>query len=303
MAYNTLKGTKDFDSGFLMRTVLDIVNPDKIIEDAKKEMISADVSVLKPQVEVAASEATLQELKNKWKLQEKIQLANDQYQHELDMKQVEQDMGQLDEEKHAEVERATIQRILAAAQGQDPQGGVPGAGPASVLPQPTQPPQGLPPNLHLPGAAPSTLPPPPGMSPMAPPSGLPQPMPVPIQPRPPMPMPPPQMIQRPPLPLPVRPMGPGLNPAPGRPNASGLPSNYAKGPGQRDRIQPLSASSPSGGLGRPGVPAGIMSGAGLRGTPMDTPQIEAVNKAYKPLTLLPAGAAAGRKRKRGSRGR
>jgi hypothetical protein len=333
LMYNSLAGTKKFPDAYLMRNVLDIVNPEKVIADAKLEMLSADVSVLKPDVEVAALEAEGKALDRRWKITEANQLKTDKYQHELAMKQVEQDMSQLSEDEKVARHTSTIQKLIAQASGQpDPNGGAPGAGPPSALPPPMPPPPttlphlpgmsggaglsspgmsiptgplnnlppngmpgGIPPNLHVPMGSTGGLGPMSGM-PMTfggPPSGPPLgPMnpagPSGMMPRPPVPM------MRPPAPGP----GPGIPPAVGRPNLSGLDSNYAKGPGQRDRIQPLAASSHIGGLGRPGVPPALFGGAGLPGQPIDSPKVEASNALMKPPTLPPLG----RKRKRGRRG-
>lgn len=93
-------------------------------------------------------------------------------------------------------------------------------------------------------------------------------------------------------PLPPRPAAPMAPGNPGLP-PSGLPPQFAKAPGQADRpVQPLSQF----GMGRPGLPSSLMAGAGLPGTPMDTPLFEAANRAFAPM-------ANSRKRKRGSRGR
>lgn len=303
-AFGGLQKLSVYPEEYLLAQVLDEPNPKKIIEDAIKEKVRTHDSVIAPKIEVASLESQSENLEPKWKLQEKVQLQTDKYQEDLHHRLIELDWEQLPQDKKDMVRQATIDRVMAEVSGQP--GGTPpppAGGPGQT---PTAP--GQPPMPTQPGSA--AGPPPPALPPAT--AGPRPPMPGPgpqmMPPPPPHPMmmgggPPPPMMQHP-LPPPMPGGAPGgfgggggpLGPVGPRPPM--LPPGFGKAPGQADRpIQPISALMPPGGIGRPGLPSALMGGgAGMHGTPIDTPAFEAANKAFAP-------AVTGKTRKRGSRGK
>lgn len=306
-AFGGLQKLQVYPEEYLLGQVLDEPNPKKIIEDAIKEKIRTHDSVMAPKIEVASLESQSENLEPKWKLQEKVQLQTDKHQDDVHHKQLEQDWEQLPQDKQDAVRQATIDRVMSQASGQPNGTPPPPVGGPGPTPTPSGPPPPMPVGPSSPGmnAGPPPMQPPHPPMPMMPPPHQPMqgpPMGPPMMP-PPRPMPTPPMAMGPQPPM-MPPPHPGVGPFPpvggmGGPPAPSLPAGFGKAPGQADRIiQPVSALMPPGGIGRPGMPSNLLAGAGLHGTPIDTPAIEAANKAF-----APAVKGGGKTRKRGSRGR
>lgn len=308
-AFAALQKSGSFADEFLLGKVLDEPNPAKLIQDAIQEKARTESSVLQPMVEAFALQSQAEHLAEKFKWQEKVQLQTDDFQEKLHHKQIEQDWEQLPQDKQDMVQQSTIARVMQEIQTKN------GPQPPTAPPPPPGPVTG-----GQPSGGPPTPPPPAGRSMTGPPPrplpmvgggsptgiGLPMRVGVPGQsssgpgpgpmmgmpPRPPMGMMP--QPPRPPMPMPMPPPGPlpGAGPL--------LPPGFAKAPGQADRpVQPLSAL---GGMGRPGVPSSLNAGAGLHGTPIDTPIFEGLNKAFAPLKPMAPNPMGPGKRKRGRRG-